>query len=821
MVARPADRRSSANAGELDKTLAGRVDLKQYYSGGLRYKHVEPVPQSGFRDMGGTIELGKVRPRITTLAQSGVTATPGPHTGTQTVWQANVTGAVAAVHVDGLRSGAITVPAWVEVFAGGVWLMVGTARDIDATPISHTFARPPGQPFAGVTAVRIRVNFGSSDTATLTGVTVIAETAIQDAPRYESLRHDSGDRYFLAVTAQWMEIFRDDVRVASIYLPTVTLARLPELGFYAENATIGLFHRTMRTIRIRRAGSAFEWTVDDWPYQGIPDVDLGGNYPKTADQWTVTVRWAQNRFVTVDASVNGETTTGVKFTDAGGTVVNIANANWPKFANDYAAAINALPSIQGGVTATANLYDPGPQDGAGDIIVTFGGASIGEEYQLDARVTNTTLASALASHTQIGKTDFEPLFSAVRGWPGGASLVQDRLGYFDINAERGALALSQVAEYFNLNIKGAGANRARLDRLRAGQTAERILAVMDASYLLVFSDQAVHFAPNRVIKADEPLNLTQAAGVGIVPYTEPVELEQKIYYVGFNDDEDNRDGHQILSLSYSEVLTNFEALPESLLASHLVQGVMRTKRQASTADQDASKMWVLRRDGRLVACQVIQSEEILGMCEFMCAAGGLAREIEVDKRNRLRLCVERGGELRHERQDRSLFLQATIHSTCDLAGLVSGLDLHEGREVWAVAEGYVLGPFTVTGGTIDLGEHFTGTVQVGLWAPPVYESMPFYYVRRDDTIVKRPGRIPVAHLDLIETTSIAVGANGEEPEDVDLLNAQDPVDAPMPPKSGPVTVSGMLGSKVGTTLVITQTRPGRLQVRDYLVEEAL
>lgn len=820
MVARPAERRSSANAGELDQALAGRPDIKQYYSGGLRYKHIEPVPQSGFRDMGGTVDTGAVRPRLTELATFNVSATPGPHTGTETVWSADVSGDVAAVHVSGLVADTASHTAVVEVFAGGAWSQLGPSLPVTTTAAGKTFAAAPGKPVAGATAVRIRVTFSESASVSLDSVTVLAESGTQDWPRYAYLRHDSGDRYFLAATEKWLDIHLDDTFKAGIYLPDITTARLPELGFYTENATIGIFHRTMdRTIRVRRAGAADDWTVDDWPYEGIPTEDLGGTYPKTDDVWEVFLRWVSaSEFIYLTMIVDGESTPAIALTDSGDTPVAInGGPDWAKFATDIAAAINDLPSIGSGVTVAQ-------EDASGSarkLTITFSGALAGREYQVDAQITNTSNVSALPVHIEVGETEFEPIFSASRGFCGGAALVQDRLAYYDINAVRGALALSEAAEYFNLNIEAAGPNRARLDRLRAGQTAERILAVYDATYMLVFTDQRVHFAPNRTIKADEPLNFTKTAGTGIVPHTTPVELEEKVYYVGYNDDENDQDGHQIFSLSYDELLTKFEAPPESLLASHLVKSVMRTKEQRSSADTDAAKMWAMRRDGRLIACQVIRSEEILGLCEWICPAGGLVREIEVDARNQLRLCVERDGELRHERQDRDLFLQAVVSSTCDLAGQVDGLDVHEGREVWAVAQGYVLGPFTVASGAIDLGDHYTGTVKVGLWTAPIYESMPFYYIRRDDKIIERPGRIPVVHVNVIDTTSIAVGANGQPARDVPLLNASDPADAPMPAKTGKYTVSGLLGAKVGTTVVFTQVRPGRLRVRDYKVEEAL
>ena len=91
----------SANAGELSPDAGGRVDVKQFYSSGLRFKNIEPVPLSGYRIMAGSFDLGLVRGRVEGLAQTSVVATPGPWTGTQVIWQAAVAGAVSAIDCSG------------------------------------------------------------------------------------------------------------------------------------------------------------------------------------------------------------------------------------------------------------------------------------------------------------------------------------------------------------------------------------------------------------------------------------------------------------------------------------------------------------------------------------------------------------------------------------------------------------------------------------------------------------------------------------------------------------------------------------------------
>lgn len=820
MVAKGGSRQSSCNAGELDKMLAGRVDIKQYYAGGLQFANIEPVPQAGFRDMGGTRDTGPVRRSVASFSPTAPSSSLGPHTGTQTIWSATVSAPIVAVHVVGLGASAGTHSAQIEAEINGQWVRIGPVIAIGVTAKTRTFARAPGA-MAYASAVRIRVTFSASASAVLGSVVLIGETEAVEAPRLASLRHDSGEHYHLSLQAKFLDIFEDDTFRAGIWLDRVTSSVRPNVNFYAENATIGIFERTMKPLRVRRAGSAEEWTVDDWPLDGIPTADLGGVYDKTDDKWEVFVRWVSSAadHCYLMLSVNGESTPAVPLRDGAGEPVAITSgtADWPAFAAELETALQALPSLGPGVTVEAVTM-------AGlvrRLNIEFSGALSGTEYDVTAMVTSSANISALPVHVEVGETEYEPLLSAGRGWPGITALVQDRLTYGDILAEPGAIAISQAAEYFNLNIEAQRASAARLDRLRAGQTAERVLAIKDATYVLVFTDQAVHFAANRTISRTDPLNFTITSETGIIANTEPVDLEGKIYFVARNDDEAAQDGNQILSLSYEELISKFDALPESLLASHLVRRIARTKRQKSGSDTDASRMWLMREDGLLLSAQVIRSQEILGLCRWYAAGGGVVREIDVDTRNRLRLCVERDGTLRHERLDPSIFLHAAVASTSDLSGIVSGLWLHEGRSVWALANGYTLGPFVVEDGIISLGEYHAGPVLVGLFQPPVFETMPRWFIRPDDEIVKRPGRIHTAFIDVIETTSIAVGANGEAPRDVPLARLGDPAEGPTPPATRKLTVSGLMGHKDGTTLTITQLRPGRLRVRDLTLEEKL
>lgn len=819
MVRRAGEPQRSANTGELSPEAAGRMDIRQYWAAGIRYKNIEPVPLSGFRQMDGTVDTGAVRGRVATTPVSNVVTDAGPHTGTVTLWEADLDeGSVVAIDAAALAVTAGTATVTAQAYVGGVWQDINVAFSAGQVAAATTFAMPPGGALLA-TKVRLRATLTTPATASTGTVTVLKETTTQDQPRYNSLQHDGGDRYFMSLQSQFMDIYLEDDFKAGIYLPSVTSDLVSTVDFYSELATIGIFERNMVSQRVRRVGSATAWTRDLWPYVNIPTADLGGTYAKTDDVWEVTVRWSLNSVeIYLQVTVDGETIAGVPFVDSAG---NPSTANggfdYALTASNLETALRALPSLSDGVTVA---YDDisGP---AVKFTVTFGGDLSGVEYQVDATITNTAQASALASHISIGKTDYEPLFSETQGWPGAVGTLGDRQVYHDIKAIKAAIVYSRTAEYFDTNIEAAGESAARFDKLRGGQVVERILAVTEAVYPLIFTSRNAYFIPNRAITAKDPLTYSPIAKGAIVPNCAPLRLGTKVYYVADDIEDDTPSGHQVFSLSYSEIQSTFEPNPESLLSDHLIKEIRRTAEQDPGSKKIARRGWFLRSDGRLIGGFVIETQEILGFAEFVPADTGKVREIHVDRRNRLRMCIERGGKLRHERQEAGAFLHGIVTSSADFTGKVHGLDIHNGRQVYAIAQGFVLGPFTVSGGAIDLGDVYIGDITVGLWQPPVWESCPKYLLLPGEKILKRPGAIKAAHVEVIDTTSIAIGANGQPAENVPLQRFGQVGDAPLDPFTGEVSRYGMLGLKQGTTIVITQTRPGQLQVRDLVTEEKL
>jgi hypothetical protein len=649
--------------------------------------------------------------------------------------------------------------------------------------------------------------------------TALVAQGTSNKVRHGTLKVSPQLSYTLIFSPGKVDIYRNDrVKVATKTISVITESNLLELKFYGEANTFGIFHEDLQTIRLfRNESDDTVWTVDSWPYEKLPEVDLGGTYQKDPDIWEVGIRWSDGvSYIVLELDIEGEFTNGIEITDLGG--------GWGTLVSDLQTQLRDLPSMSDGLTVS----DEGSkgQTRYRLLKITFGGDLSGAEYQLNARIDNTADASVLAYHPQKGKTHGEQLVSASQGWFSGMDLFQDRAVYFAPKARKAAVAMSRVGEYFDLNIEASGDAAARLEALRT-KTSEEIQFVYEGKYLLGFTDQGEWFVSNRVIKRDEPVNWVRTSNHGIHPQIPPVEMEGRVFFMssgrrGANEPENFDVGQALFSMTYDDVATSFDAVPESLLASHLIADVEGGALQKKVRKQDAARLWLRDRFGRLILGVVIKNQEIVAFCEWIGAEAGKVLELSVDGQNQVWLTIDRGGIITHEimeEQDLNLF-QGSIRGQTDLAGEFSGLDIWNGRQVWARADGHILGPFTVSGGKIDLGDPYSDVV-AGLWQPPLYEGLPLFKVLPNDEILHRPGRIHSVVTNIIDTESIAIGANGSPPRDRPLIEASDDMSKPMPPKKKQVRATAIPGHVMGPTVVITQNRPGRLRVRDYTPEAKL
>lgn len=811
MTAQPGLHQSSLNSGEIGAELYTRIDLKQWYQGAKRIRNAEPVPQGGFKLMPGSRRFGRVRGGLTERTGT-VTTNAGPHSSAATVKTLSfaATRTIGIVEISGFHASAATgaivtvqyqdpdTSAWHD-FAPAFALPV-----LAANTRTRLAARAPGADVAAA-AVRVRASgMSGSVTVTVGGLAAWSETSAPAGCELMPFTFSASEVYDFVCTPGLIDVWRNGAYAGAAKNPFASLAEVRAAKSAQQFDTMMLFHRDRAPYRVMRRGGDHEWQYGAIAWDAIPDVDYGGSYAKVDDKWDIFIRWSDTSKpdLYLVLALDDEETESVVLEDS--------DTNYAAWRTRIKNAIEALPSMKPGVTVAsatgAKLLH---------VTITFGGDNSGIAFQLSAQIVNTATASALASHIRIGDSGGEPVMSESRGWPAAGRLFQDRLLVAGFRSKPAAVAASRTGEYFDLNIKALSAAAPLLLNIGT-DAAEQINHLVVARHLLVFTDASEYFVSDRVIVRTEPVNFVNTSTHGAHPDATIVEIDGEIFYVA-------KEGMLIYAAGYNDVTTQYDSEPASLLASHLMDGLRDLALQKASEGSDAARLFVLRADGRLLQGVVIRNQDVLGFSEW--ATDGAVDSLAVNGRNRVVLAVTRaageGAAIFLEEFDDDLLFHAAIERALEPAATtVDGLDWHEGQTVWAEADGFIHGPFTVEGGAIELPVA-AAAVTVGRWIAPFVETLPQVRVVRDGVVLLRPGRIHTVRAAIVDTTSIAIGANGDRPRDVGLYLAGMPTDEPPPGVSRWVEASGIPGYvDEGPTAVFTQVRPGRLRVTGWALERA-
>lgn len=806
MTAQPALMQSSCNAGAIGADLHDGIELKQWYQAVKTMRNCEPVPQGGFRLMPRSRRRGRVRAGITEPVSTPL-ASPGPHSVAAEVYRLTFSAPqpVAIVALEGFygdvaAGAALTVQYYDD--SGGAWIDFAPAFQLGTDARWRLAARPPGQPRV-TTMVRVLVSLmDQAVTVTFAAVRAFAELG-QTLPAAElrPMSFAEDQAYMMVFTEGLVDVWRDGVHVGAAFT-NVDDTMLRRFKVSQQFDTALLWHPDLETWRLMRRGADHEWAYGVAPWDAVAEVDLGGTYAKTDDKWEVFVRWAATTRpdLYLNLIVDDEETGAVSLLEG--------DSNLAGWADRIETAILALPSMKPGVTVT--------QSSGTKLIVltiTFAGDNSGAPFDLSSQIVNTSDASALATHLAVGETAGEPIMSAARGWAAAAVFFQDRLVMGGFRSKPGALAASRTGEYFDFNIKSASPAAAIVANLGT-DGAERIQHIHQSRHLMIFTDAAEYFISDRVIERTQPINFVRTSPIGAHADADIVEVDSEVYFL-------SRDGELLYAAEYDDVSTQYKPLPVSLLASHLVRGCRDLALQRADAAADATRLHLLRGDGGLIEAVVLRGEKVLGFCEW--ATEGTVESAAVDRANVPHLIVRReqagGPVLFVETLEEDLLLDcAETRSLDPPAAIVADLDDYEGATVWAVADGHAVGPFDV-----DVAKSITlpleaSEVTIGRWTPPLVETLPLIKVLAPGVVQLRPGRIHTVRAQILDTTSIAIGANGRPPREVGLYRAGMPADAPLAPQSRRVAAEAIPGFSEAPTAVFTQLRPGRLRVRSWTLE---
>lgn len=799
MVTQPGSLQATFNSGEASEELWTRSDVKQFYASAALMQNVEPVPQGGFRLLDRSRDLGAGRV-FAALAGTFEAGTPG-----EGEWVLGTLTFAAPVQLAALSfactaslaaSGVLSVEYQAP---GGSWLPLTVPKfGLGLQRGRRTAGRPPG---AAVAAQAVRLVYdGSAGTVTVTGLALdaygeasAAGAAVQLVPFTYSLT----ETYMVVLAGDLLaDVFRDGAWVG-IAPHRLAATRVRAAVPVQRLETLLLFHDAVPQHRIVRAGD-HEWVLSDMPVSEVPNVDLGGTYTKVVEVWQIAVYWPSLTSpvgYNVVVSVDGEDAVGVEMA---------AGPDYSGFAVSLAAAIGGLATVgpgitvvdSGAVSATQRLYT-----------LTFSGdKNAGSQFVVSARVVNSASGAATAVRKTKGDPGGEPLFSATRGYPATGIFYQDRLLSGGFASKPGAILASPAADYWSGNILIEAATGGILLNLDT-DGAEKILRFARARHLVVMTSDAEYYVADRALRRDQPVNVVESSRNGSAEGVPVCSTESNLLFV-------SRTRSLVYTAAYDDIAQAYVPQPLTLLAKHLLSGIRDAALQRANDRTDAARYYLVRDDGMMAVGLLIQSQEVTAFVRWV--TDGQVRAAAVDGANRVWLAVDRqiGGVTRRrvEWLEPGLLLDGAVTRSLDPpAAAVTGLDMHEGASVWALADGFALGPFTVAAGAITLPAP-AASVTVGRWTPPRVVTLPLPRDVAPRTVFERPCRVHSVLLKLLDTTSIAIGANGLAPEDVALYRAGQPTDLPQRPVDEWTEISGLAGWSIEGQVEITQSRPGTLRV---------
>jgi hypothetical protein len=816
MVARPGQQFLSFASGELAPEFHARRDVKNFYSGFAAARNMEANPLGGGRQSPRTRYRGRAGRTVTIGAAATLGAPTGSITAGTVILTADLGANAALCGADITVTAAAPVTGGVRVElqdAGGAWSAIASAIDVGTSSVGYRICIPPGAPVTGRRARLVAAATVSITAATVRPLTEGATTTV----RFLTHVFSTSLSYVMTVAAGHADIWRAGAYVGAVALPH-TADQLPRLQQTQRAASMLLWHKDVAPHEVRRNGADHQWTQATRTWLAIPEVDYGGTYTVTPEKWSFYFRWVAGgtggtalHFHSMTITINGETTAAIAIPSGGG---GASGTDWSLFFTRVTAAVEALASVDVGLT----LAQTGDYADSASFTIEFtGGTNPGQQFAVNATIITGVTANIAVNVGRLtrGKKGGEAVMSVTRGWPRTGIYAEDRLIMGGFNSRSDAYLGSRTGEYFDLNAELETAASGFVFSLNA-DGSEDITRFLRGAHFIIFTDTRHYYIANPPFNRTQPPNQRTSDTPGIQPNCEPLEIEGRIFYV-------SNDGSQLMTAQYSDVTQKYDTQPISLLANHLIRDIRSNALQRSSSDTVANRLFMVRGDGGLTLGGIIRNQDVTGF--FPWTTDGQVLDVCVDGSRTAWLMVKRTvagvDVVTFEQLTLDTCLDCTVAISQAASTAVTGLGIHEGATVWVKADGdYLDRSFVVTGGAITL-PWAASSIEVGRWQAPVLTLLPMVRELNERNVVQRPGRVHTVKINARAVSSLAIAANGRPVFNVALAAPGDPGTGPYPPVSGMITVTGLTGWQVGTSVTLTQLYPGPFDIRDITVEGRL
>lgn len=294
---------------------------------------------------------------------------------------------------------------------------------------------------------------------------------------------------------------------------------------------------------------------------------------------------------------------------------------------------------------------------------------------------------------------------------------------------------STSGDYYNFDDRSPSVADEALEYELASRKREEIRSLVDLGALIAFTDRAVWSIEGEGGGALAPTTIPRArvqAEIG-ASWLDPVIVDEAALYA-------RTKGFGVRALLYSQQSRGYVGADLSFLAQHLFTGYSI---DAWTYAEDPwGAVWAVRSDGKLLSLTYMPGEgnvawgwhDTDGVVESIAAIPEttedfvylvVRRTINGVTKRYIERMVSRVLPLDSAGKPdvkQAIALDCASTYSGAPATVISGLGYLEGKEVYALADGNVLGPFTVASGQITLAEA-TSLVHVGLKYSPELETL--------------------------------------------------------------------------------------------------
>lgn len=844
-MARRARLFNALSKGELSPLLYERVDLAQYYQAARRARDVRVLPQGGFtRRFGTEIKQRRLRRRLEPVVLSAdmITAHNGGTVANlldgDTATLFTTTAVATATHVVlEIDLGAPRAFAALDIRAvscellgrdnvlvaefwdGAAWQPMPGSQVADTSARRHLrtaartrrFAAPPG---TVVTARSIRVAVVGGiglGTISVGGLRLWAETSLVSPVRLLAFARSQAEMYELALTDHNIDIFTDSgAYVASLPAP-VPAARVPDVNSQQSLDTLFLLHEDMPTQSIVRQGSADEWNIADTVFTNVPNLTASTAFGSSQDQIQEMIfdpapAAGQQIVIELDTYL----TAPITFTTAGDLPGQVA-----------AALQTVLPAV----TFECTLQSVTPLT----VSVRFAGGGANRRWQaLCAFVVGSEIVPRTVTLQQ-GLNAAGKLIGADTGYPCCAVVHQSRLILGGFLAAPETLLMSVVGSLFDFSLPGSPVTADRAIQFTLDTEAvSRILELHVGQHLQIFTETTEWWAETRTFDASQPINFVAATRHGVTRSVPVTQADETTLFM-------QKGGRTLRDFSYANEAQNYLSSTLSLLGPHQLTDVVDMAHSRATSSSEGSTIVLANADGGFVLMTLMRAQEIIAMVPCT-SPGGKLRAVMADQKQRLWLAFERTAgtparaDLTLELWQPTGLFDAAVTASGAASDVIAGLAHLEGRtDVWALADGDVHGPFTVSGGQLMLPVAAT-TRTAGLGWLPLVETLDLRDKLQNEQPFRPPARVYEVALSLIDTGHVVVAANGQPPVEVALRRfdggpvaaemtgeetGNDTLGAAMMDRlfSGEATIEHLLGVTEHPRVTVTQARPAPLTAR--------